>query len=133
MKNNNMIVVVECKTILADRDEMMYEIMHTPSMKAYAPTCEDPCEHVEITRERIIGKVFNLPNGQRITLGLSDSVSKSLCVPFDVIENQQKEIERLNKMELGLRKRLGELSTSPDGYVYANFWQRIKYVFTKSM
>jgi len=127
--SRNMIVVVECKTVLADRDELIYETMKSPNDSLRAVTCENAYEKVEVTQEHIRGRVFCLPNGQRITLGMSIAAAKSLAVPFEIIEEQQETIEKQHGRLITLQHNLDISMKNLAYYKNANFWQRLKYLF----
>jgi len=130
MRDRKMIVIVEAKTVMMDRDEFYYETAHCPNAGGVlASTVQDPYEMVTITREHIQGKIFCNSKGDRICLGLSNEVSKALAFPFELIEQNANDIDNLRSENSKLIQRL---RFSESAWRQRDIWHRLKYLFTGS-
>ena len=69
-----------------------YEFKDTP----FHPV--KPEEHeIKITREMVVGKVFKNERNERICIGMTSQVQKTLGISFEAIDNMQKQIDIQNK------------------------------------
>lgn len=129
MRDARMIVLVECKTIMAERDELYYETMHHRDGVARIATVQDPYESVEVTQEHIQGRIFVNSRGERICLGLSNQVSKALSFPFELIEQQAEEIKSLESKSSKLSNDLQSATKELLAFHSADIWHRIVFLF----
>ena len=81
-----------------------YEFQDTP----FHPV--KPEEHeIKITREMVVGKVFKNERNERICIGMTSQVQKTLGISFEAIDNMRKQIDLQNETINKLQEKIYNL------------------------
>jgi hypothetical protein len=101
---------------------------------------KDPLEvqkEISTTIEQIKGKRFINNQGQTVCIGMSKQVQEAIGLPFEALDNLQKECKFLrdirNKLENDMNTIHSNFTTFQQKVNNASFSNRLKYLFTKTI
>lgn len=126
-----MIVVTKIETVDVDMD--IFQLM--PPQEMYLPINGGDSSPVStsVIYESIRGIHYNLPDGRKLCIGLSNQAHEAIGVPLVCFNDQADEVQRLYRENTELYTDLEAAKNLLEGINNRNIWQRIKEVFNQSI
>ena len=130
-RSENMVLIADIKLVeVPNNPERVMEIIHAQDMGMMPPitaiNATDPVEdRFTITHEMIQGRRFRLRDGREIVLGASKAVEEALGLPFQCLENGQREIDKLSELNWILAKDRDDWRSIVNYFRDLPWWKRV--------
>ena len=126
----NMILVKNIEVVVMLQDIIPITQMNNANLYKFTDQVE---KEMKILVEQVSGKKFINARGQEFCIGMTKQVQEAIGLPFKVYDNLQKEVNALRKINERIESELNQVTYYANLFRIANFYKRIKYLFTSRM
>lgn len=117
---------------IVDVSEDIVGLLHDKSLPDLKASPKIPTkEEMSVPIEVVHGRRFINADGEEFCIGMSKKAETALGLPFEVIENQQNEINVQRTRIAQLRGYYADTLEKLEEFRTMSFWSRVKFLFNR--